>query len=107
MKLRHFFVAILALSCVFSFKDPGPKVPKEIRALLTKHTCVTCHDPYRRIIGPPFILVARRNYTSLQITELIANPRPADWPGYPPMTPLPNVPIEDAMKIAEWINTLR
>jgi cytochrome c len=38
---------------------------------------------------------------------LIANPKPSNWPGYPPMAAMKNVPKDDAIKIATWINSLR
>ena len=38
--------------------------------------------------------------------DLIYNPVPTNWPGYPPMAPMKQVPKEDAMKLAVWINSL-
>ncbi|HAO51817.1 MAG TPA: cytochrome C, partial [Runella sp.] len=50
-------------------------------------------------------VMAKKKYKPEQIVELIANPKPANWPGYPPMAPL-NVPKDEAMKIAKWIVSL-
>ncbi|MBW7845671.1 MAG: cytochrome C [Bacteroidia bacterium] len=83
------------------------EVPAEINDLLNKHTCLTCHSATEKIIGPPYQEVAAKNYTDEQIVELIHAPKPEHWPDYPPMAPLPNVPKEDAMKIAGWINSLK
>ena len=52
--------------------------------------------------------VAKRNYTPEQIMELIYNPKPENWPEHAtPMPPMPQVPREEALKIARWINSLK
>jgi cytochrome c len=88
---------------------PQPKpivVPADINTLLTKHTCLACHKPDQKLVGPAYAEVAKRKYTNEKIVELIYKPEPTNWPGYIPMAALPNVPKEDALKIAAWINTL-
>lgn len=80
--------------------------PAEINALLQEHTCLTCHKVDERLVGPPYKQVALRNYTDEEIVELIYEPKPENWPDYPAMAALPNVPEEDALKIAAWINSL-
>lgn len=83
-------------------------VPDEINNLLNKNTCLSCHDANDRIVGPAYKEVAQRNYTDEQIVELIYKPKPSNWPDYPsPMIGLPNVPREEALKIAAWINSLK
>jgi len=52
-------------------------------------------------------LVALKNYSDEQIVQLIHEPKPENWPDYPAMAPLPNVPKDDALKIANWINSLK
>ena len=74
--------------------------------LLTKHTCITCHKPYKRVVGPSFLSISKKKYNAEKIAALIANPQPTDWPGFPPMNPIKNVPFEDVKKIAKWINSL-
>jgi cytochrome c len=51
--------------------------------------------------------VAKKKYSVDKIVALIAKPQPSNWPGYPPMAPMTNVPKDDAIKIAKWINSLR
>lgn len=83
-------------------------VPDDINNLLNKNTCLSCHDANDRIVGPAYKEVALRNYTDEQIVELIYKPKPSNWPDYPsPMIGLPNVPREEALKIAAWINSLK
>ena len=83
------------------------EVPADINELLNKHTCLTCHAAGERVVGPAYVEVAKRNYTNKEIVALIYTPKPEHWPDYPPMIGLPKVPKEDAMKIADWIISLK
>ncbi len=83
-------------------------VPEDINLLLEKNTCLSCHEANEKVVGPAYKEVAKRNYTNEQIVELIYKPKPSNWPDYPtPMVGLPNVPKAEALKIAEWINSLK
>lgn len=82
------------------------EVPADIQVLLEKHTCLTCHKVDEKLIGPAYEDVALRNYADEAIVNLIYNPKPENWEGYPPMLALKDVPQEDALKIAKWINSL-
>lgn len=79
----------------------------EIKPLLVDNTCVACHQVDKRQVGPAFQEIAKRNYSNEEIVELMYNPKPENWPDYAtPMPPMPQVPEEDALKIAAWINSL-
>lgn len=79
----------------------------EIKPLLTRHTCLACHQSNKKQVGPAYADVAKRKYTNDQIVELIYNPKPQNWPDYATeMPPMPQVPKADALKIAAWINSL-
>ena len=80
--------------------------PKEINDLLSKYTCLACHKTDARLVGPAYQDVAKRKYTKEKIVELIYKPKPDNWPGYPPMAAMTQVPKADALKIAVWINSL-
>ncbi|KLT66027.1 c-type cytochrome [Pedobacter sp. BMA] len=85
------------------------KVPtfKEVEGLLTKNTCLACHNQTKRQIGPPFVEIAKRKYSAEKIFQLIHNPQPQNWPGYSTeMPPMPQVTKAEALKIAAWINSL-
>jgi len=86
-------------------KESAGNPSVEISALLAKHGCSSCHHTMRRMVGPPFTDIAKRNYQPEAIVEKIGNPQPANWPGYPPMPAL-TVPDEEALKIADWINLI-
>ncbi|WP_293307209.1 hypothetical protein [Pedobacter sp. UBA5917] len=80
---------------------------KEVEGLLTKNTCLACHNPTKRQIGPPFAEIAKRKYSPEKIFQLIHNPQPQNWPGYSTeMPPMPQVTKAEALKIAGWINSL-
>ena len=82
-------------------------IPEDIQALLAKNTCLACHTVDTKLVGPAYKEVAQKNYTPEQMVELVHKPKPENWPGYAPMAPLPDVPAEDIIKIANWINTLK
>lgn len=78
-----------------------------IRPLLTRYTCTSCHNTEQRQVGPPFVEIAERNYSNEEMVELMYNPDLSNWPDYStPMPPMTIVPEEEALKIAEWINSL-
>ncbi|KEO75650.1 membrane protein [Anditalea andensis] len=78
-----------------------------VKPILAKNTCTACHNRDTKQVGPAYVDVAKRNYTNEQIIELIHTPRPENWPEYAtPMPPMPHVTREDALKIAQWINSL-
>jgi cytochrome c551/c552 len=80
----------------------------EIEPLLAKNTCTACHQVSKRQVGPSFKDIAKRKYSNDRIVQLIYNPEPKNWPEHEtPMAPMPQVPKEEALKIAAWINTLR
>jgi cytochrome c551/c552 len=79
----------------------------QVKGLLTSYTCVACHNPDKKQIGPAFRDVAKRKYTAEKIVSLIHNPQPQNWPGYSTeMPPMPQVTKADGLKIAAWINSL-
>jgi cytochrome c551/c552 len=79
----------------------------QVKGLLTNNTCIACHHPTKKQIGPAFAEIAKRNYTAEKMFSLIRNPQPQNWPGYATeMPPMPQVTKEDAIKIANWINSL-
>lgn len=82
-------------------------IPEPVNNILEKNRCNTCHMPYKRLVGPSFQLIASKNYSATQIAELIAKPKPENWPGFPAMAPVKNVPFSEIKIIAAWINTLK
>jgi cytochrome c551/c552 len=80
----------------------------DIEPLLTRNTCTACHQVTKRQVGPSFTDIAKRNYSNERIVQLIYNPEPKNWPEHEtPMAPMPQVPKDEALKIAAWINSLK
>tara|TARA_R110002033_G_scaffold56090_3_gene104963 strand:+ start:35655 stop:37610 length:1956 start_codon:yes stop_codon:yes gene_type:complete len=89
-------------------KTPTILSDEQVQPLLSKNTCVACHNKDKRVIGPSFTEIAKRKYSNEKIVALIYNPQPKNWPEYAtPMAPMPQVPKQEALKIAAWINSLK
>ncbi len=81
---------------------------ESVKPLLSKNTCLACHATDKKQVGPAFAEVAKRKYSNQQIVELIHQPKPENWPDFAtPMPPMPQVPKDEALKIAIWINSLK
>jgi cytochrome c551/c552 len=79
-----------------------------IKPLLTKHTCLACHAEDKKVVGPAFKEIAKRNYTPEQIVALIYKPKPENWPTYAtPMAAMPQVPKKDALLMGKYISGLK
>ncbi len=79
----------------------------QIKPILQRNTCLACHSIDKRLVGPAYTEVAKRKYSNDRIVELIYKPEPSNWPDFAtPMAAMPQVPKEDAQKIAAWINSL-
>ena len=104
-KAFGFLLATTLLSATLSVQAQD-NIPDDMKALMSKYTCIACHRAEARLVGPAYKDVAKRKYTDAQIVELIYNPKPTNWPGYIAMPAMKQVPKEDATKLAVWINTL-
>ena len=93
-------------------KKPNSKLNSEIsftkiEPILRKNGCSVCHNKETKLTGPPFIEIAKRGYTNARILALLNKPEPKNWPDYPiPMASMSNLNQEEALKIAQWINSL-
>ncbi|GAB3958928.1 hypothetical protein GCM10028805_54050 [Spirosoma harenae] len=107
-KILGFLIASASLAAVsFDANAQAPaEIPADMKELMTKYTCIACHRPDQRLVGPAYADVAKKKYSNDEIVKLIYTPVPSHWPGYPPMAPMTQVPKEDAMKLAVWINSL-
>ncbi len=100
--------ALMIGLCVSVASKAQTKAPADIEKLLTKNTCLACHKVDTKLVGPAYIEVMKqKKYSAAQIEALIYKPNPANWPGYPPMAAMTNVPKAEAKKIAKWIASLK
>lgn len=99
-------ISALALVFAISTSAFAQDIPADIQEILKKNICLTCHKVDAKLIGPSYKDVAKKGYTAEKMVELIYNPKPENWPGYPAMAPMKQVPKDDALKVAKWINSL-
>ncbi|MEO0043177.1 MAG: hypothetical protein RL329_2625 [Bacteroidota bacterium] len=104
--IKKYFASLPMLVIGYMAQAQTAAIPSDISALLTKHACVTCHKVDKRAIGPAWSEIASKKYTKKQFAALVKTPVPANWPGYMPMAPLPQVPVKDLNKISDWVKTL-
>ena len=105
--IKQFLLAASLTTVCFSLKAQDKHtIPTEINDLLQKHTCYTCHKVDKKMVGPSWMDIAAKKYTSKQIIAFVGKPKPENWPGYSAMAALPTVPKADVGKIAAWIKTL-
>jgi cytochrome c551/c552 len=97
----------IATAAVAKVKAGEVMTYEQIKPLLIRNTCVACHNPNKKLVGPGFNEIAKRKYSVDKILQLIKIPQPQNWPEYAtPMAPMPQVTEADARKIATWINSL-
>ena len=97
----------VATAAVAKVKAGEVMTYEQIKPLLIRNTCVACHNPNKKLVGPGFNEIAKRKYSVDKILQLIKIPQPQNWPEYAtPMAPMPQVSESDARKIATWINSL-
>ncbi len=99
------------LLALFAFKPASgpaspPEIPADVQALLDKYGCAACHAMNRKLVGPKWTDIAAKKYSAKRISQLVAKPEPANWPGYVPMAPQ-TVPKGDLNKIAGWLSKLQ
>lgn len=92
--------------CIEYYQVKKEPIPHEIEKVLEKNKCLSCHAPYRRLVGPSFLNIGQKKYNAKTIAELMEKPQPSNWPGYPAMAPIKNVTFADVCKITAWINSL-
>ena len=105
--ITKFILTFVFGTMALGFQAKAEDFPADIKPLMTKYTCFACHKVDARLVGPAYKEVAKKKYSVDKIVSLIAKPQPSNWPGYPPMAPMTNVPKEDAVKLAKYINSLK
>lgn len=88
-----------------------PATSRTAQALAAKHTCLTCHNPDTKVVGPPYRDVAARYKDDASASEKLMlqmeKGGTGKW-GALPMPPLgAKVPVEDRKVLAEWIMSYR
>jgi cytochrome c len=84
-----------------------PTIPADVQTLLNKYNCSTCHAVSRKLTGPMWTEIAAKGYSKKKIADLVKNPKPENWPGYPAMTAQKTIPKADLDKIAAWLVSIK
>jgi len=99
---------IVGVVCFISSQGYGQEVDSVlVQKLLTRYACKSCHLMKSMPVGPGWLEMAQREYTRAEFINLIGNPKPENWPDYPPMTPMAYVLEKDLEKIYNWMLTLK
>lgn len=107
--------------CLFAMPDTGwnnqklsvkaiiehEVIPDSIKVILEKHQCLACHHEKEHLVGPSFQQIARKGYSASEMLELIKNPKPSNWPGYPAMPPVRAISEQEVKWVAQWISSLQ
>jgi len=96
----------LALFAFSAAPLQDPTIPPEVQTLLDKYGCAACHAMGRKLVGPAWPDIAAKKYSAKRISQLVAKPEPANWPGFTPMA-AQTVPKADMSKIAGWLSKLK
>ena len=87
---------------------PGLEVGRDI---LLKQTCLTCHRPEEKIIGPSFVQIANRffeeAYAKDYLPKKIMEGGAGNWPGNIIMPANPGLNLEEAQAITDYILSFR
>lgn len=106
--MKKALITLLLLGGISTLSHGQTRIPPNVQKLLQKNTCLACHNPDKRLVGPAYIeVMTKKKYKVEQIVDLIYKPVPANWPGYPPMAPMTAVPKAEAETIAKWIVSLK
>jgi cytochrome c len=106
--MRQVFLSLLLIAGTIGATKAQTKIPPNVQKLLQKNTCLACHNADRRLVGPSYVdIMKEKKYKASEIMELIYKPVPSNWPGYPPMAPMAQVPKNEAKIIANWIAKLK
>jgi cytochrome c len=106
--MKKVLITLLLFAGITTVSNGQTRIPPNVQKLLQKNTCLACHNADKKLVGPAYTEVMKtKKYKADDIVKLIYKPNPKNWPGYPPMAPMSQVPKEEAEIIAKWIASLK
>lgn len=99
-------LAALLAGIINLHAQSASEIPAGINALLSKNICNSCHKLDEKFIGPSYRELASKGNSAKEIAALIVQPNPENWPGYPPMAPMPHIDKKEVKRMADWIESL-
>ncbi|WP_457623874.1 c-type cytochrome [Persephonella sp.] len=104
MSLRNLSFIIFIITFIINSKSVSETLSGEY--LFKKYQCGSCHDIYKKAVGPSFYEISKRYGQSdssvEKVAKLIINPKPSNWPGYAYMPPF-KIPFEEALILARYV----
>ncbi|MCC6461425.1 MAG: cytochrome C [Saprospiraceae bacterium] len=103
--MRNFILLLLLLAAGVTVQ--AQSLPADVKKVSDKYGCAACHAVDTRIVGPSWKQLAKKGYSAKKTAQLIRKPKPEDWPGYPPMAPIPAITDPEAKIIADWLKSIK
>ncbi|WP_431112667.1 c-type cytochrome [Variovorax paradoxus] len=102
---RGVLASLVALPCIAAgIAWPAPASASQ--ALAQKYSCVACHQPATKVVGPSWKDIGARygdgKGTAAQLAASIKAGSSGKW-GSMPMPPQAQVPEADAQLLAQWL----
>jgi len=104
--VRHSLAGVLAAAAVLCTGIASPGGAEANQALAQKYTCVACHQPAAKVVGPSWQDIGARygegKGTAAQLAASIKAGSSGKW-GPMPMPPQAQVPDADLQALAQWL----
>ena len=102
------FSLLLIVMCAAFIQDVNAQQVDSVavQKLIKRYACGSCHMMKPMQVGPSWPQIAARKHTQKEFIALTANPKPENWPDFPPMAPMGYVPEKDLILIYQWVKTL-
>jgi len=95
-------------STTVSAQTPAETLPGE--KLIAKADCLGCHNKDQKVIGPAYVDIAAKypsNEANIShLADVVIKGSKGTW-GDLPMTPHPNLSVDDAKQMVTWILSLK
>lgn len=106
MKTQTTFLSSLALVLGIGAAMAWPQHAGASQALAQKYSCVACHQPATKVVGPSWKDIGAKygdgKGTAAQLAASIKSGSSGKW-GAMPMPPQPQVPDADLQALAQWL----
>lgn len=94
---------VLIVMCCFGSLVYGQDVPADVKKIMGKYACLSCHHQSTKIVGPSFREIGMKHKNVVKLTEAIKNPKIENWPGYTAMPSMAHIPEEELKVLATFI----
>ncbi|TNE68480.1 MAG: hypothetical protein EP344_01185 [Bacteroidetes bacterium] len=89
------------------FTTLAQSVPAPVKAVFDKYSCGSCHVLDKRMVGPSWRELSAKKYSPKKMAKLIREPKPENWPNFPPMAPITHISDAEVRVVADWLGRLQ